>query len=506
MSDGAGAERVRELIRMAEEIKPEPPRPLMRELPPADPFPVETLGSALVPAARAIYDRVQAPLAICGQSVLAAATLAVQAHADVALPIGDGQRKPMSNYFVTVAASGERKSACDFEATQPIRMHEKELREKYDADILAYANDKAAWDKAREMATKRGRGDFTKIKQALGNLDPAPVPPLAPLLTCPEPTYEGLCKLLVAGQPSVGIFAAEGGQFIGGHGMNNENKLKTASGLSDVWDGSAIRRVRMGDAVIILPGRRLSMHLMLQPDVAAILFRDRLLADQGLLSRQLITAPDTAMGTRMSHEEAPQTEGDLKRYRARVLKILESPLPLALGKSNELEPRPLPLSPAARSLWFKFADHVEISIGPGGDLEAIRGLANKLPEHGARIAGVLTLVDDIGAGEISHLAMAAGIQLAQHYAAEALRLHGASRIDEGLRRAQQVLDWLLSQWKERAISLPDIYQRGPNSVRDAASARSTVAILEEHGWLIRIPDGAVVAGVWRKEAWLIVRG
>ena len=35
----------------------------------------------------------------------------------------------------------------------------------------------------------------------------------------------------------------EGGQFIGGHGMSEENKLRTASGLSDLWDGNAIRRV-----------------------------------------------------------------------------------------------------------------------------------------------------------------------------------------------------------------------------------------------------------------------
>ena len=101
--DSAGAEAVRESVRRAEDVKPEPPRPLMRELPPADPFPVDALGEVLAPAARAIHDRVQAPLAICGQSVLAAANLATQALVDVVLPIGGGQPKPVSNYFMTVA-------------------------------------------------------------------------------------------------------------------------------------------------------------------------------------------------------------------------------------------------------------------------------------------------------------------------------------------------------------------------------------------------------------------
>jgi hypothetical protein len=58
---------------------------------------------------------------------------------------------------------------------------------------------------------------------------------------------------------------------------------------------------------------------------------------------------------------------------------------------NELEPRWLPLSPEARVLWVGFADHVEASVGSGGDMEAIRGLANKLPEHAARLAAVLAL-------------------------------------------------------------------------------------------------------------------
>ncbi len=74
------------------------------------------------------------------------------------------------------------------------------------------------------------------------------------MATCPEPTFEGLCKLLAVGQPSVGVFASEGGQFIGGHGMSDDNKLRTAAGLSSVWDGEPIRRVRAGDGSIILPG------------------------------------------------------------------------------------------------------------------------------------------------------------------------------------------------------------------------------------------------------------
>src|SRR5215470_20343234 len=107
------------------------------------------------------------------------------------------------------------------------------------------------------------------------------------MLTCPDPTYEGLCRLLAEGQPSIGIFAAEAGQFIGGHGMADDAKLRTAAGLSALWDGAPIKRVRALDGFTVLPGRRVAMHLMTQPDVAAIWFGDRLLVEQGLMSRVL---------------------------------------------------------------------------------------------------------------------------------------------------------------------------------------------------------------------------
>jgi hypothetical protein len=195
----------------------------------------------------------------------------------------------------------------------------------------------------------------------------------------------------------------------------------------------------------------------------------------------------------------------LRRFGARLRAILEAPLPLAPGKLNELEPRPLALAPDARELWFHFADHVERAITPGGALERVRAFANKLPEHAARLAAALTLLQDLEGSDIHKVEMQAGLAMADHYTAEALRLVGGSQVNAHLRLAQRLIDWLLTQWSEPFISLPDIHQRGPNAVRDQATARKPVSVLEDHGWLLRIPDGSVVAGVRRREAWTITR-
>ena len=82
----------------------------------------------------------------------------------------------------------------------------------------------------------------------------------------------------------------------------------------------------------------------------------------------------------------------------------------------ELEPRCLILSSGTRGLWIAFSDHVERAITPNGDLEPVRGLANKLPEHAARLAAILALVDDLGAPEIGANHLRAGIALSEHYA------------------------------------------------------------------------------------------
>jgi hypothetical protein len=47
MSPPDGTSEVRQIIGMAEEVRPEPPRPLMRELSSADPFPLDALGDVL---------------------------------------------------------------------------------------------------------------------------------------------------------------------------------------------------------------------------------------------------------------------------------------------------------------------------------------------------------------------------------------------------------------------------------------------------------------------------
>lgn len=95
--------------RWAEAPTPEP-LPLTRELDPATPFPVQALGVIGAAVVEQMHAVIQAPPALIGQSVLAAMNQVAQPFANVII---DGRVSPLSEFFLTLGESGERKSAVD---------------------------------------------------------------------------------------------------------------------------------------------------------------------------------------------------------------------------------------------------------------------------------------------------------------------------------------------------------------------------------------------------------
>jgi hypothetical protein len=472
-----------ELLANAGPAATDGPIPLFPPLPPAERFPIEALGPVLLRAAEAIARKVQVPEAIAGQSVLAAAALAAQAHADVMLPYG--QTRPLSLFLVTIAASGDRKSTADNEALWPIRKREKTLKEEHERAYRAWLIAFAAYSAEKRQIENAKKMGFEARQAALTALGPAPEPPLHPFLTAPEPTIEGLVKAWATAPAALGIFTAEGGQFIGGHGMSQDNRLRTAAAYSEIWDGHPIKRIRALDGVSILPGRRLSMHLMVQHEAAAQFLSDPLLRDQGLLSRVLVAAPESIAGTRFYRDPLPKDETAIRAYGARILSILEAPWPLAEGRRNELEPRVLLITAEAAAAWCAFYDRIEGQCGPGNELRPIQDFAAKAAEHAARIAGVLTIVEDLHATEIGPAAMHAALRLTDWYVAEAVRLQRAARTDAKLKVAQQLLDWLRERGED-VIDFREILQRGPAPVRTKSQADEALTTLKVHGWVTEV--------------------
>ncbi len=178
-------------------------------------FPVDSLSPILRDAAKDIHSVVKAPLALCCNSILAAATLTAQSFVDVEI---DGRIYPVSNYFVTIADSGERKSTVDEISLKPI--------------------DKWIEKQDRKVAKATTKTDYA-----------------VPLRVVSRLTFEGLRNLLADQSPSVGIFSSEGGGVLGGYSMRKENIDNFSSGLSNLWDGSVWSVVQVNTGMMFLQNK-----------------------------------------------------------------------------------------------------------------------------------------------------------------------------------------------------------------------------------------------------------
>lgn len=467
-------------------------RPLFRELPPPPYFPVDALGP-LKDAALAIQSKTQAPIAICGQAVLAAVTLAVQAHVDVELP--GGGTKPVVCMFVSIAESGERKTSVDKIALAAVRDMESQWNRDHKDETAAYENRLVAWKTARVGVKK---GTVTDMVAALGQIGMEPEAPPHPMLICSDVTPEALVLHLEKGRPMAGLFTAEGGILVGGAAFSDESRMRTAALLNTLWDGEPIRRQRVGTGTTFLPGRRCCAHIMMQQVVADRLLGDSMLEGMGMLARMLVVAPESTAGSRLFKRDEPANAAVLQAYNDRIAALLRmEPVTNDLS-SRELAPRVLALGADTSAAWIIFHDQCERAIRNGGELVTIRPFAAKLAEHAGRLAAVLTAYADPLAQVVPLWAMKSGIQLAGHYAMEMLRLHGGASVPLPLRHAQKLLEW----WQTRddpVLHLAKIYQYGPSDLRTAKTAKEAVKALLDHGWVERLEPGTEVDGKPRRD-------
>lgn len=461
--------------------------PLMRPIPPPEPYPVDALGPVLAPAARALAELVQVPEALAAGCVLATAALVAQKQANVQTL---GGARPLALFVLTIAGSGDRKTAADKVALSPVDEHVRKMHASYEAEL-------AEWERAKEAGkldranARKAAGSGDEYAEALREIAAEPKP-RKPWIVSSEPTAEGLVKSLADGQYAQGIFTDEGGQFLGGHALTEEAELRTIALLSRLWQGDRIDRVRATDSEhVVLYGRRLSMHLLVQPDVATRMLGKPLYRSQGFLARWLMAGPDSLAGTRLHDPTRPQPDDDprIRRFWHALGELLAAPA----NEDREvggLNPPCLALTPEARSLLVQAYDEIERAQARDGALEGVREWASKAAEHACRIAGVLTLAADPLAHAVTAETMAGALALTQFYLSEYVRLVGSADVPENIRHAQELLTWL-RQKKRATVTARDVMRLGPGrAIRHGDAAKAALRTLAEHGWLTT-EDGKV---------------
>lgn len=373
----------------------------------------------ILPAAiSAVAAHVQAPTPLITHHILTLATIAAQRLISVRLPTG--AQRPVSCFFATLIGTGEGRDAA----------------EKLIVDAAR------TWERA------------------------APCGPLNLFYDPRQPRPFRSDDRYRAYTRQSGLFARHPYDVIA-PGVNR--RVESAS-LCALWNGKVITSAA---APPLHP--RLALHLVTTPRAGRGLFGDADLEDSGLLGRLLVAAPASNIGAR--EYNAAENEDPPPAFTA-LLATLGALYPQPASAHT----RVIGFSSEAAAAWLAYAREVETAMAPGGALAPIRAFAVHLPEHAARLAAVVALVNDPALAQLSLAQLETGIALARFYTEERLRLFNVA--PPALSPAEQedaLREWLQRKHEGKVVTLRDICRSGPKQIRGVDAVYKLMRRMERLG-------------------------
>ena len=277
--------------------------------------------------------------------------------------------------------------------------------------------------------------------------------------------------------------------MLGGHSLRDDKRSSGLAFYLKGWSGESLDSLRGGDGLTVLLGRRMAMHVLVQPVLLRELLCDPLAQGQGLLARCLIAEPQTLAGTRMYKHSNPHENPDVIAYNERLRTLLATtPECWINGDGYELKPRDLYMGDDARALWIAFYNVIEGQQANGSELDGARPFASKAAEHAARIAGIITMVENPQATHVTSEAMDGAIQLTAFYLNEHLRLTGAGRQEREEGALRSLLEWM--QGRGTTVAKKDVLQATPRAIRSlkAAGINAMLSDLVARGYIREAGD------------------
>lgn len=452
------------------------PLPLMRETEGPTPYPVDSLPEIMRDAIEAIAEYVGGPVAIAGQCVLGAATYLAQSRVN-APHIHHPGGMPCTNFQLTIAASGERKTETRKLAFKTIDKQEADARTLH----------KLASTSILEQA------DSLKGKQRDKFLEENPIPP-NPQSQYSDATWERIAGDFIRGTSSASLDSDEAGQVFGGASLKAETRAATLGGLTKAFDNGSFERTRShgnAEGSGFAYNRRLSVHLLAQPITIAGALSDPLLLGQGFLARFCLAAPASTAGTRFLTAEKlsrkAYADPRLQRYWARCAEL--GNLPQAVDpETREINAPVLQLSGPALEIWMEFYNEIEGEQSALGKYANLRPFASRSAEIVRRIATVLAFFE--GLDSIDGACIARAVDLVRYSLSEWSRYADGIAVDPKLLQAVALMEWLQEKgWDQ--FDARKLQREGPSFARKSAKQRDQVlAVLVDYRQLVTA-DGKI---------------
>lgn len=352
-------------------------------------YPTHAMYSDVREAILEVQRNLQAPDALIAGSFLTAMSIASQGHVDVELPTG--QVRPVSLSVLTVADSGERKTATDSIVCAPIYDHDARMAQEHASAMLAYQADARLWE-AKDSSIQRKiakalaedeEGSEQRLRQELiAHGARKPVRPAKARIVHQNITERPLIEAMQGDGKSIAILSDEGEIILKGGAM------RTFGTLNRAWDGPKTLPLDRVDDNIEVRNPRLTISMMVQEKVFSAFMdkRGNAARGSGHLARYLVAFPPSTQGFRFTSLEQPVWE-HLPAFHSRLSELLEATH--VRRASGDHTRRALCFTTEAKELWVKTQNEMEPRLREGGDLVSVRDFASKSMEILGRVAAIL---------------------------------------------------------------------------------------------------------------------
>lgn len=422
----------------------------------------------------------QAPNGMIVLTQLSAIAIALQGLINVEMPIG--KKVPVSLFALTVAGSGERKSSTENLFTAGIKSVQKEHEFEYERQLKEYKISVDLYNHLKLKLKKLCSLDDVNVNQQIFNQmvdlsKQEPIKPKAPKVLYEDTTVEALLDGLKMAQPNAFLGSSEGGIILDG---------RTASAtpyFNALWSGDDINVSRKTQESLNLSDRRLSIHIMVQPDTFQLFSgkENNNLRDNGFFSRTLVCSPLSTCGYRQINGFTHTNEG-IKAFNNKLKMLLEA----SLAMKDFRQRHTIVFSPEAKNIWLDIYNDIEAHMAPGGMFEVAKDHASKLPENIARVAALIHCFEYSYEQEISPESLWLAVELVSFYSRDFMMLFCPP--PKYVKDANVLLSWLLSfiNADVRYIRKNYILQYGPVCVRKKKDLDNALHFLKQQNPLVEI--------------------
>lgn len=338
-------------------------------------------------ASQEIAQHVEVAPEMARTAALSAMAVACQGVVDVAFP--NGNIVPTSLNLLTIAETGERKTALENWFFNPIKQFQKAKKEESECDQKSYYRKLKNWQSGEKSLSRKWTKAFEneepleEIEQRQIQHDASkPQPPRNHQFIYENTTPIALAYGLYENLPMACLVSSEAGSILEGKAMEDLPMLNS------IWSGSPLDVTRRSSTSFTLNEPRLTMALMAQPKVIERFLEKRgeEAMDNGFLSRLLVIKPASMIGKREGNGR-PVNATIMESFNERIKTLLETSIYI-LKKPNKSR-RKLVFTPSAKERWREINLNIEQSQMEHGKYYHARGHGSKLMDNITRVAAII---------------------------------------------------------------------------------------------------------------------